>query len=61
MRVVVDRDVCETHGQCVLVAPEVFSLVDGELAYVTEPDDSLRGKVEDAEEICPTGAIRIED
>ena len=60
MRVVVDRDVCLTHAQCTLVAPEVFSLVDGELVYVAEPNDSLREKVEDAEEICPMGAIRIE-
>lgn len=60
MRVVVDRDLCQTHAQCVLAAPEVFSLVDGELVYVTAPDEALREQVEAAEEICPMGAIRIE-
>lgn len=61
MRVAVDRSLCQTHAQCVLVAPEVFALdEDGELVYDAEPDDSLRPKIEDAEEICPMGAIRIE-
>ena len=61
MRVAVDRSLCQTHAQCLLVAPEVFALdEDGELVYVAEPDDSLRAKVEDAEEICPMGAIRVE-
>ena len=62
MKIGVDRRLCQTHAQCVLVAPEIFALdEDAALTYVAEPDDSLRAKVEDAEEICPTGAIRIED
>ena len=61
MRIDVDRRLCQTHAQCVLVTPEVFALdEDGTLTFVAEPDDSLRAKVEDAEEICPMGAIRIE-
>ena len=61
MKIDVDRRLCQTHAQCVLVAPEVFALdQDGALTYVAEPDESLRAKVEDAEEICPTGAIAIE-
>jgi ferredoxin len=61
MKVVVDHEICQTHAQCVLAAPEVFSLVEGELVYKTAPHESLRDKVENAEEICPMGAIRIED
>ena len=62
MKIDVDRRLCQTHAQCVLVAPEVFSLdEDGAMTYVAEPGDSLRAKVEDTEEICPMGAIRIED
>jgi ferredoxin len=61
MRVFVDRDRCETHAQCVLAAPEVFRLDEnGELEFAATPDDSLREVVEEAVEICPTQAIRLE-
>ncbi len=44
MRVVVDRDRCADHGQCVFAAPEVFRLGDAvELVYEAgELDDALR-------------------
>ncbi len=62
MRVVVDRDLCLTHAQCVLVAPEVFALDEaGELVFVQEPAESLREKVEDAVDMGPMGAVSIED
>lgn len=61
MRVVVDRSRCKDHGQCCLVAPEVFHLDDdGHLQYVAEVDDSLLEKVEEAADICPTQAIDFE-
>ena len=28
MKVVVDLDVCEAHGDCVIAAPEIFDLGD---------------------------------
>ena len=35
IRVVVDREICQDHGQCVFAAPDVFSMDDdGHLAYV---------------------------
>jgi ferredoxin len=33
---------------------------DGHLAYVSDPDDALRDEVEEAADVCPLQAIRIE-
>ncbi len=61
MRVTVDFDRCEYHGQCEIACPEVFKLVDDEtLEFVAEPDPSLRAGVEEAIDVCPTQAIALE-
>ena len=60
MKISVDRELCCSNGLCVVAAPEVFRLEDVDLDYDAEPDDALRPKVEEAVEMCPTQAIRIE-
>jgi ferredoxin len=61
-KVVVDFDLCQDHGQCVFSAPEVFELdTDGKLkVLIAEPDEARRAEVEDAADVCPVQAIRIE-
>jgi ferredoxin len=63
MRVVVDYDVCASTGACMQVCPEVFEVRSDGYLYVLqeEPGEELRGKVMEAAELCPTGAITIED
>jgi ferredoxin len=62
MKVVVDTNKCQNHGQCVFAAPDVFRMEsDGRLVYVNEPDDALRDEVDEAADVCPLQAIRIED
>ncbi|MER5884089.1 ferredoxin [Streptomyces sp. NPDC001941] len=62
MKVVVDRNKCQDHGQCVFAAPEVFQLDDeGHLVHTADADDALRDEVEEAADVCPMQAIRIED
>ncbi|MFD8305115.1 ferredoxin [Streptomyces sp. NPDC059690] len=62
MKVVVDMNKCQDHGQCVFAAPDVFRFDDdGRLAYVPDPDDALRDEAEEAADVCPLQAIRIED
>ncbi|MGA5360257.1 ferredoxin [Streptomyces purpurascens] len=62
MKVVVDMNKCQDHGQCVFAAPDVFHMDDaGRLAYVPDPDDALCDEVEEAADVCPLQAIRIED
>ncbi|MFJ5921194.1 ferredoxin [Kitasatospora sp. NPDC092948] len=61
MQVVVDMNKCQDHGQCVFAAPDVFSFDEtGRLAYVADPDETLRADVEEAADVCPLQAIRIE-
>jgi ferredoxin len=62
-KVIVDWDLCQDHGQCAFAAPEVFQIGDdGKMVVlVEEPDESLRSKVEDAADVCPVQAIRIQD
>ncbi|TFE58277.1 ferredoxin [Streptomyces sp. ICN441] len=62
MKVVVDTDKCQDHGQCAFATPDVFSMdVEGHLVYVSEPGEALRDGVEEAADVCPLQAIRIED
>ena len=62
MKVVVDRELCQVHAQCVFAAPEVFELDDDDrLLYVAEPGEDLAGAVEEAARACPVQAIFLED
>lgn len=62
MKVSVDFDVCASTGACTQEAPEVFEVRSDGYLYVLqdEPDEALRDRVEQAAELCPTGAITIE-
>lgn len=62
MKVYVDRALCDNHGQCAISAPDVFRINDeGILEYDEIVEDSLRGDVEDAIDVCPVQAIFIQD
>jgi ferredoxin len=63
MKIIVDFDMCAATGGCVNQAPEVFEIRDDGFLYVLQenPNESLREKVKLAEELCPTGAITIND
>lgn len=63
MKVLLDYDLCEGHGECVIAAPEVFDLDDaGEKVVLLqdEPDEELREKVVEAVKICPIVALQLE-
>ena len=60
LEVVVDRDVCEGHGQCEFAAPGVFTIDDdGTVQYVESPPESDRQAVTNAVRLCPVQAIRL--
>ena len=62
MRVVVDTDTCQHHGQCMIECPEVFQLVSAdELVYEAAPGQALRADVEAAADACPTQSITVMD
>jgi ferredoxin len=62
MKIVVDWDLCEGHGQCEFAAPEVFSINEaGELDVLDEtPPETQRKNVEQAVRRCPTRALTVD-
>lgn len=62
MKVIVDMNLCQDHGQCAIAAPAVFEMDENsQLVFEGAPDESLRQQVEDAMDVCPVQAIFIED
>lgn len=62
MKVHVNNEMCQGHGRCYTVAPEIFTSDD--LGYVdvhgtTEVPDNRADAARVAAEACPEGAIRI--
>jgi len=61
MKVHVDMNLCQSHGECVFAAPEVFELGDDDvLVWKEDVDESRRAEVQEAVNVCPMMAIRIE-
>lgn len=61
MKINVDLDICEGHGQCEFAAPDVFSVTDdGSVEFDPTPAESERADVTKAAAVCPVRAITIE-
>ena len=61
IKVHVDLDRCQSHGECVFAAPDVFELGDDDvLTWEDEVDESKRAELEEAVNVCPMMAIRLE-
>jgi ferredoxin len=59
-RVHIDRGMCEAHALCVEIAPEIFDLVDDDVASCNEnPPEALWPKALAAVSACPRQAISI--
>jgi ferredoxin len=66
VKVVVDYDVCASTGTCTSVAKSIFEIRSDGYLYVLGGYDAslppqLRDAAEEACELCPTGAISIEE
>ena len=63
MKVIVDFDVCQSHGACMDAAPAVFEVRDDGFLHILDesPPDTLRRQVEGAMRDCPTGAIKLQE
>jgi ferredoxin len=60
MRIIVDAGVCDLHGQCVFVAPQLFHFDDqGELGYTVDVPADLERQAREALAVCPTNAIEL--
>jgi len=62
-RIVVDYDLCEANGACVMAAPEVFQLDDHDKLHllVERPPATSIEQVEVAVRRCPKGALSLVD
>jgi ferredoxin len=62
IKVHVDMNLCQSHGECVLAAPDVFELGnDDVLVWQDEVPDDRRAAIELAVNVCPMMAISIEE
>lgn len=63
MKVTVDFDACMSTGSCASLAPDVFEVRDDGYLYVLieEPGPELHDDVRSAADLCPTGAITLEE
>ncbi|MCR2824076.1 ferredoxin [Microbacterium sp. zg.Y909] len=58
----VDKDICVGGGQCVFVAPDIFTQrdEDGVVELLTvHPSEDQVPLVEEAVEVCPARVIRL--
>lgn len=61
MKVHVDMNLCQSHGECAFVAPDVFELGDDDvLVWKEDVGEDQRANVQQAVDVCPMMAIRIE-
>lgn len=61
MRVLADRDVCISAGNCVMAAGAVFDQDDDGIVVVLVDDvpDAELAHVRDAVKLCPSEALRL--
>ena len=61
MRVHIDSDRCQGHGQCVFLCPEVFGADEQGFGVVRQEEvpEGAEADAQKAEASCPEGAIRI--
>jgi ferredoxin len=63
VKIEVDLERCEGHGQCVMTAPELFDLGDDDTSIVLDvsPAPALQEKARAAALVCPLQAITVSD
>jgi len=60
VRVRVDLELCERHGECVAAAPDVFWFGDdGALEWLEHPPEELHGDAAYGSTVCPVMAITV--
>ena len=61
MKIVIDRDKCRGHNNCVSIAPNVFDIDDNFKAFILDPKGDSDEDIMKAAKFCPKLAIALED
>jgi ferredoxin len=63
VKVSVDPVLCEAHGVCMSIEPEVFELGDDDILVILEenPSEDKRALIEQAVIRCPRQALSLQD
>ena len=60
LKIIVDRELCETNGLCVSTAPSSFAIEDDTLRVLSEqPSAAQLASVREAVRRCPRGALSL--
>ena len=59
MKVKIDPKLCELHGQCAFVSPELFRIENDTVVYDENVPRELEEKARKAAKVCPQLAISI--
>lgn len=61
LKIKVDAKLCELHGQCAFVAPQLFRIDGEKLVYEEIVPAPLEEKARKAAKVCPQLAITVTD
>jgi ferredoxin len=63
MQIEIDTSVCQGHGQCAHLVPEVFRMTAAGVSEVIpgSVQESLFARIDEAVRSCPVGAITARD
>jgi ferredoxin len=59
--IIINRELCESNGECVAMAPAVFAFDDEEFCIVVDPEGARDKRILDAARACPVDAITLID
>lgn len=64
MKLVLNEDTCDGHGQCLGAAPSLLAWGTNGKARVVKADLTTKDEIEEAEDacdLCPTQSLRVEE
>ena len=61
MKIIIDRDKCRGHNNCVSIAPNVFDIDEQFKAFVIDPKGDSDDDILKAAKFCPKLAIALEE
>jgi len=59
--IIINRELCESNGECVAMAPRVFVLDDEDFCVVVDPEGARDKRILDAARACRVDAITLID